>query len=556
MIISDNSASAADIDAGPVIVAKKSFGGSSARLLWLLLGAIMLVGSALRLYHLDAQSLWMDEVSSLRNARAFGYGGIFALARVDQVAPLHSIVLWLATIIGGDGAVSLRMPSVLAGIVTIALTYMVAVRLFANRWIGVLAAALVAVSPYAIWYAQEGRMYALLLMCAMIVTFLSLPVTHRALRSWELVALTAATTVGYGMHHYMALLSAALALYLIVEGNAFKRRAWAWVVTQGVAFIIFLGWLYLTRDRLGNTAGTEKPSFLLWVPYTFYTYIVGFSFGPSTREIQTGGAALVPILKQNGLGIVLAGMSALIVLATALRRAFQPDLRSVGRLLLIWLVMPICIAILVTRFTNIRYNVRYVIVSFPALMLLFALAIEGVAVDLMARRGRSGLPVAPGAILFLQAAASMILVGCMLLSTYRHFTSLRYAKEDARSLASTLEQVPVDTLVVTDNGRVTKVLGYYSHRVIPEQLQVDYRFESHSPERIWRNLVMASEQRQGQILLIQYRSWESDPHHFLRQCLDALGSRIADKQLPGIEMTFYPRITADRMAALKAPRCR
>ena len=49
---------------------------------------------------------------------------------------------------------------------------------FPSRTIGLISAALVALSPYAIWYAQEARMYALLL-CAASYAVLVWPVVER-----------------------------------------------------------------------------------------------------------------------------------------------------------------------------------------------------------------------------------------------------------------------------------------------------------------------------------------------------------------------------------------
>ena len=66
--------------------------------LWLLLG-VTGIALFLRLYHLDSQSLWLDEVVSLENAITFGNSGLAQLAVVDHIAPLHSILLWLVTLV-------------------------------------------------------------------------------------------------------------------------------------------------------------------------------------------------------------------------------------------------------------------------------------------------------------------------------------------------------------------------------------------------------------------------------------------------------------------------
>jgi hypothetical protein len=263
---------------------------------WLWLAGITLIGALLRLYSLSRQSMWLDEIWSLHDAKAFGSGGLKALAAADQVAPLHAITLWLATLIGGESAVALRMPSVLAGIATIPATWLAAVRLFGSHRGALVSAAFVAISPFAIWYSQEARMYALLLLCATLYVAIAWPVIERSLTAAELCLLTLVTTIGLGMHHYMALLCLSFGLFLLVTGRAFKRRSWAWAATQIVAASVFAYWMFLTADRMANSAGSVKPGFVLWAPYAFYSFLMGYSFGPSTRELALAGGAAAEAL--------------------------------------------------------------------------------------------------------------------------------------------------------------------------------------------------------------------------------------------------------------------
>lgn len=518
-------------------------GGAATRTaIWapILTGCATILGAVLRLFHLGSQSLWLDEVSSLRNARAFGQGGLDALAAADQVAPLHSITLWLATIIGSDSEVSLRMPSVIAGVLLIPVMYLLGCRLLRSRWTGAIAALLVAISPYAIWYSQEARMYALLLLCASLAAYLAWPVTERRLRAWELVAITIVTTIGFGMHHYMILLCGAFGLFLLLRGQALQPRAWAWLATQVVAFLLFAGWLYLTRDRLGNVAGTEKPAFALWIPYTFFTYVAGFSFGPATRDIQQAGAGAGRAVLAHAPAVAALGVSCGVLLLAGVRHVWRPERRAVGLWLVTWLIAPILLAVIATRVTNIRYNVRYVIVCYPALILLFSVGIRQ-AVKLLAARFGKGTPLRPSRLIgaVLTGVAGVALIACLIRSDVQLFANPHYAKEDGRSLARALARLPADTVIVSDNNRVVKVLQYYHGRLPGEKIQVDYRTPTLSAERVWRNFLAIPPERRRDVVLIEYRSWETDPAGLLRRNLMAIARPVGQEGFPGVRITRF-----------------
>ena len=253
----------------------------------LILLLIMLLGAATRLYRLDSQSLWLDEIFSLLNAHTFADGGMKGLASRDHVAPLHSIILWLATSVGGDSPIVMRMPSVIAGILTVPMFYLLGIRLFGSRTVGLIAATLVAISPYAVWFGQEARMYALLLLCASTYVVVAWPTVERSLRAIEVVALTLVTTIGLYTHHYMILLSAAFGLLLLLRVGIAKARTWVWLATQLISFFAFCYWLLLTAN-IDDYAILSKPLIIFWAPYTLYTFVVGLSFGPSVREISHG----------------------------------------------------------------------------------------------------------------------------------------------------------------------------------------------------------------------------------------------------------------------------
>lgn len=182
------------------------------------LAAIVLAGMALRFYQLADRSLWFDEAFSWRIIQ-FPYLELLHRIGHDNHPPLYFILLegWAAVF--GESAFALRSLSVLFGGLTILGAYLFAVEAFGRdlwtgessgefrvrgRGIGLLSAALVAVSALQIRYSWEARMYAL----AAALTVFSSWALFRALRTpsrlrrwllYGLLALMLAYTHYYGL---------------------------------------------------------------------------------------------------------------------------------------------------------------------------------------------------------------------------------------------------------------------------------------------------------------------------------------------------------------------
>ena len=127
--------------------------------------------SRLRVYRLDGQSLWYDEAVTAHVASQ----GISELTRwtADDIQPpLYYYVVAGWTRLAGRGEWALRFPSVCFSLLTVALLWALARRLFgagrAGQIAGLVAALLAAISPLYVYFAQEARMYAqLTFLCAL-----------------------------------------------------------------------------------------------------------------------------------------------------------------------------------------------------------------------------------------------------------------------------------------------------------------------------------------------------------------------------------------------------
>jgi Dolichyl-phosphate-mannose-protein mannosyltransferase len=131
-----------------------------ARAFRMLLVFITLLALGLRLYRLDAQSLWLDEAIAWRDSQAPWPDMVETMLATDCNPPLYFAVLKIWTAFLGDSAVAMRLLSVLFGTLTVPLLgWFVGRR--AGAGAGCLAALLLAIAPIHIDYSQEARPYTL-----------------------------------------------------------------------------------------------------------------------------------------------------------------------------------------------------------------------------------------------------------------------------------------------------------------------------------------------------------------------------------------------------------
>jgi uncharacterized membrane protein len=121
------------------------------------LGIALVVAFALRVYLLSAQSLWNDEGTSIALASRSIEAIINGAAR-DIHPPLYFFLLHFWMPLVGQAEFAVRFLSVIAGVLVVALTFRLA-RFFFDEEVAIIAAFLLALSPFQIYYSQETRMY-------------------------------------------------------------------------------------------------------------------------------------------------------------------------------------------------------------------------------------------------------------------------------------------------------------------------------------------------------------------------------------------------------------
>jgi 4-amino-4-deoxy-L-arabinose transferase-like glycosyltransferase len=190
-----------------------SLNPSRAGALWVL-GILVALGAAMRFATLDVQSYHHDEVITAARVVHGSFAHMWhAVERSESNPPLYYALAWAWAKAFGTHEVGLRSLSALLGTATIPLGYCIGAEL-ASRRTGLIAAALLAVNPMLIWYSQEARSYALLvLFCALSLLFFARALRTRRGADLGLWGLSSALAI---LSHYFAVFAVAVeALWLL-----------------------------------------------------------------------------------------------------------------------------------------------------------------------------------------------------------------------------------------------------------------------------------------------------------------------------------------------------
>jgi mannosyltransferase len=405
------------------------------------------VAAVLRFTRLGSQSLWVDETMTWQGC---GVGQPFQIADVlhNVHGPLYGVILYAWTALAGDSEWVMRLPSALFGIATVP-----AMARLASRWMGretaLGAAWLTACSPFLVWYGQEVRNYALLLLCTVLASSSLLEMT-RVPRARTALGYLAAATAGL-LSNWSFVLGLPAQLWWWWRRPEGRRARMAWLaaalVVLTLAALPFVPHVLSTWDwsRLspGHAQTAGEPALrgpttfhAAAVPYALFVFSVGYTLGPSLRELRADPGAATLVRHAPAILAVSAvfGVLLLLGLRAVARRRRLTDI-------LLWTAVPVALQVWIAMSNFKVFHPRYLMVGVPAFVVVLAAGLAD------ARGGvRRGLWAAVGAI--------------WTLSLLHHYGDARYGKEDYRGMAALLRsRASVDERIVSMNADLA--LTYY-----------------------------------------------------------------------------------------------
>jgi serine acetyltransferase len=147
--------------------------------------ALTLLGLALRIANFG-ESLLGDELSTYWIVGGHSLDEVLSSVRSgDEITPpLYFVLAWLSLEAGGPEWI--RLPSLVAGAASIPLVYLLGVRTV-SRGAGLVGAAVMALSPFMIYYSTEGRAYALMIALVVGSTLVMLAALRTGRARWWIV---------------------------------------------------------------------------------------------------------------------------------------------------------------------------------------------------------------------------------------------------------------------------------------------------------------------------------------------------------------------------------
>lgn len=486
------------------------------------LGALTVVAAFLRFYRLDGRSLWLDEIFQAEAARLATPAQVVGLVQsyLDQM-PLFFLMTW-ALGHWGDSAFILRLPSAIAGTLTVVAVFLLGRQLFGLRYT-IAAGLLMCVMAYGLWYAQEARDYALLMLLTTVQMHLAYLVVRKGrVRDWA--GLTLVTVLNLYNHYLALLVVAALGVYIggfafahvfrlastrsriamlaavavvavaaaavhwrrvlhSVYGsaaNAFGQHparaaaSAAAVLAIAACAVFFIDRRFRARGRyLGELRQLELAAacalvvavaYLPWLP-SLRAFLSAPNLGFArvhTANAEHWAQALTiaerlgwsgPLLAALGVGGIALGWW------TFGGRAAQ------SLLLLAWLVLPIAMLTVSGGWSVLNIDIRYLAFLFPALTMVGAAGVEGIASGIEWLGGRYRAPTRIAG-----AAAAAVLLAVLLGATLpATASSYAIAKDDWRGAAEHIAAAsPAGATVISvgdysDWGVIC--LDYYFHEL-------------------------------------------------------------------------------------------
>jgi mannosyltransferase len=308
-----------------------------------------LISALIRLYRVDYQSLRYDETFTVFIARLEFLRGIEFMVGDAVHPPLYYWIQKLFLVIG-DSEALVRLPAVLFGSLGVMATYLL-VEHWINRPTALIAACLMALSPFHIWFSQDARMYTLLALLSLVCMGAYLEFLSRTNR-WNNTVFVFASMQAYLTHYFALFFPLIQFVHLAINIRRYPERLRVWTGIQFIAALPLIGWIVLLSRREVQHFGIG------WIPEprlvdlanTVLNFTVGY-FEP-IHTAHWGFAALCLL-------IVIWGIRA------------QGENNDVRQILILWAFLP-PLLIFLFSFRRPTYVDRFLILSLPPLLILLS----------------------------------------------------------------------------------------------------------------------------------------------------------------------------------------
>lgn len=236
----------------------------------------LIIGSTLRIWNFWKPSLWLDEFATSLAVSGHGSSGNFAERSVKYllIPPTYFPFVKLSTILFGTSEFALRLPSVLAGIASILLVYLLGKKTLSQE-AGLLAAWCFALNPWFIDQSQDARAYALAI-CLALLSSIALWRVMETVRIRDAVFLSLASA---GLMHCQ---------YIFIPFVAYQALFWFWIILRtndGLRKILLKLWFATQIMTLLLLVPAFRHLYQLWLWRNDFKYEIKIDPGYLTALV-------------------------------------------------------------------------------------------------------------------------------------------------------------------------------------------------------------------------------------------------------------------------------
>lgn len=270
------------------------------------IAALTVAGVVLRIA-IARQSAFGDEISTYWISATHSLGGVLSLmygtgriTHAEITPPLYFLAAWLTS--QTSHTIELvRLPSLIAGTLTIPLGYVLGRRLLA-RGAALIGCALISVSTFMIYYSGEARAYAMMMLLVMLSTLAMLLALDTGRARWWIVYAIAACAAFYTHYTCIFVLLAQLGWLLLTHPQA-RRTS---VLASAGAAVGVVAWIPGLINNLHSPTVTILSDLAAFTPESVRVNVVHWAIG--YPYAFAGGVDSLPGVP----ALVLLGLAALL----------------------------------------------------------------------------------------------------------------------------------------------------------------------------------------------------------------------------------------------------
>lgn len=214
--------------------------------------AALILGIILRIIPIWDRVTWYDENFTIVLAR-LPFNEMIQATAADVHPPLFYILCWLLARLDLPGWAICRIPSLIAALVSIYLWYKILGRMqIMDKWKQA-AFIIFCLIPTQIYYAQEGRQYALLTMLVLMAWYLIITIPSRS--SLDSCYLVATYTILLYLHNYGLIYLATLTIAGLIHYRRSLYNILFILFSAAVSLTLFIPWVYVLLDQMTSIKG-------------------------------------------------------------------------------------------------------------------------------------------------------------------------------------------------------------------------------------------------------------------------------------------------------------